>query len=133
MQVGLPENYPYKSPSIGFINRMYHPNVDESSGSVCLDVINQTWSPMYNLVNIFDVFLPQLLLYPNPADPLNTEAAQLLMKDKEKYEQRVREHVAQHATPSGAANVEERGKEDCSEASELSETSDLGLEGPESD
>ena len=88
---------------------------------------------MYNLVNIFEIFLPQLLLYPNPADPLNGEAAQLLMKDKDKYEQQVREHVAKHAAPSTSKNAEERVKEDCSEASELSETSDLGLEGPESD
>ena len=34
---------------------------DERSGSVCLDVINQCWSPMYDLINIFDVFLPQLV------------------------------------------------------------------------
>ncbi len=35
------------------------------------------------------MFLPQLLLYPNPTDPLNGEAANLMMTDKDKYEEKV--------------------------------------------
>src|SRR5213596_3305444 len=61
-----------------------------SSGSVCLDVINQTWSPMYDMINIFEVFLPQLLRYPNPTDPLNGEAAALLMREPKSYEAKVK-------------------------------------------
>lgn len=60
------------------------------SGSVCLDVINQTWSPMYDMVNIFEVFLPQLLRYPNPTDPLNGEAAALMMRDPKSYDAKVK-------------------------------------------
>lgn len=54
-----------------------------------MDVINQTWSPMYELKNVFDVFLPQLLMYPNPSDPLNGEAAHLMMTNKDKFDETV--------------------------------------------
>ena len=45
---------------------------------------------MYDMVNIFEVFLPQLLRYPNPTDPLNGEAAALMMRDKDSYENKVK-------------------------------------------
>ncbi|OHW90680.1 ubiquitin-conjugating enzyme [Colletotrichum incanum] len=102
VHVELPDQYPYKSPSIGFVNRIFHPNIDELSGSVCLDVINQTWSPMFDMINIFEVFLPQLLRYPNPTDPLNGEAAALMIREPKSYDAKVKEYVQKYASKDAA-------------------------------
>lgn len=98
LHVELPDNYPYKSPSIGFVNKIFHPNIDIASGSICLDVINSTWSPLYDLLNIVEWMIPGLLKEPNGSDPLNNEAANLQLKDKDAYEEKVREYIDKYAT-----------------------------------
>lgn len=123
VRVEMPDQYPIKSPSIGFTNKIYHPNIDENSGSVCLDVINQTWSPMFGLLNIFENFLPHLLRYANPSDPLNTEASNLMSKDEKLYNDRVKEYVnkfAQNITNEDPEyNEENKNDEDDDELSDV--------------
>ncbi|KAH7059499.1 ubiquitin-conjugating enzyme/RWD-like protein [Linnemannia elongata] len=131
VHVELPDQYPYKSPSIGFMNKIFHPNIDELSGSVCLDVINQTWSPMFDMINIFEVFLPQLLRYPNPTDPLNGEAAAMLMREAAGYELKVKEYVSRYATKEAAeySTEESSSDDDMSSVASFSDDDDApGLE-----
>ncbi|KAJ3170910.1 Ubiquitin-conjugating enzyme E2 8 [Irineochytrium annulatum] len=131
VHVELPDQYPYKSPSIGFMNKIFHPNIDELSGSVCLDVINQTWSPMYDMINIFEVFLPQLLRYPNPTDPLNGEAAALLMREPTLYEAKVKEYVTKYATKEvleSKEGEESEGDDDMSSVGDFSDDGAADLE-----
>jgi ubiquitin-conjugating enzyme E2 H len=64
------------------------------------------------LVNIFEIFLPQLLRYPNPSDPLNGEAAALLMRNPDQYVTRVKDYVKKYASQAAAEKAGEKGDED---------------------
>ena len=63
-----------------------HRNIETN----CLSMNFGKTSYCTELLNVFETFLPQLLMYPNPADPLNGEAAALLMNTPEEYKARVR-------------------------------------------
>ena len=57
-----------------------------------------------DLLNIFETFLPQLLLYPNPTDPLNGEAAALLMREPEAYSTKVKGVICMLLAPVRSAS-----------------------------
>ena len=93
------------------------------------------------MINIFEVFLPQLLRYPNPNDPLNGEAAALLMRHPKEYESKVKgehhgyqlrtansrnglEYVQRFATKE-AADAATDGNDDDDQDEEMSDVGSL--------
>jgi ubiquitin-conjugating enzyme E2 H len=93
ISVNFPKNYPFGSPSIGFVDRIYHPNVDYLSGTICLNVLNEEWKPIYTLSHIIETFIPQLLTYPNPDDPLNPDAAKLFKLNNKQFNRQVKTKI----------------------------------------
>lgn len=95
--IHLPERYPFVSPSMAFRTRIWHPNIEKDSGSICVNVLRDEWSPVLSLVSIFETYLPNLLACPNCKDPFNTEAASQMTEDESKYTEYVRWYTQKFA------------------------------------
>lgn len=84
-------DYPVRPPSVKFITPMYHPNIYRD-GKICIDILQQEWSPIQTIRTIL-ISIMSLLNDPNPASPANREAAELYNKNRDEYNNKVREHV----------------------------------------
>lgn len=69
--------FPARAPKTYFLTKMFHTNVSPESGWICLDVLNDRWSPMNNIDTLIQSII---LLLDDPAptgNHLNGEAAKL--------------------------------------------------------
>lgn len=85
------EEYPNKPPTVKFLSTMYHPNV-YNDGSICLDILQNQWSPIYDISAIL-TSIQSLLTDPNPNSPANSEAARLFAENRREYNRKVKEVV----------------------------------------
>ncbi|KAB8339038.1 hypothetical protein FH972_021974 [Carpinus fangiana] len=95
----FPTNYPYKAPTVLFKTPIYHPNID-FSGRICLDILKDKWSAIYNVQSVL-LSLQSLLGEPNNASPLNGQAAELWDSDMDEYKRLV---IARHVEPTDEDN-----------------------------
>ncbi|GIX95852.1 nedd8-conjugating enzyme UbcE2M [Caerostris darwini] len=81
-------NYPHEPPKVKCETMVYHPNID-LDGNVCLNILREDWKPVLT-INSIVYGLQYLFLEPNPEDPLNKEAAEVLQNNRRVFEQNVR-------------------------------------------
>ena len=95
LKITYPTEYPFKPPKVKFITPVFHPNIS-SRGTVCIDILAKAWSPAMTTSKIL-LSIISLLTAPNPDDPMDAHAANLLTNDPDKYIETVRDWTARFA------------------------------------
>ncbi|AOW01176.1 ubiquitin-conjugating enzyme/RWD-like protein [Yarrowia lipolytica] len=96
MVIKVPSDYPQSAPKAFFKTRIFHPNVQPSTGEVCVDTLKRDWTPTTSLCDIL-VTIRCLLVHPNPESALNEEAGKLLLEDYAAFSRTARLMTNVHA------------------------------------
>eukprot|EP01006_Ploeotia_vitrea_P049862 TRINITY_DN67388_c11_g1_i1.p1 TRINITY_DN67388_c11_g1~~TRINITY_DN67388_c11_g1_i1.p1 ORF type:complete len:172 (-),score=16.65 TRINITY_DN67388_c11_g1_i1:802-1317(-) len=117
LKMEFTEDYPNKPPKVTFLTKMFHPNI-YADGGICLDILQQQWSPIYDVSAIL-TSIQSLLTDPNPNSPANAEAAKLYRDNRRIYERKVKEMVEKTWEEEEGDDDDEDdddGKDDAAEA-----------------
>jgi len=88
--IEIPQNYPYDPPSVACKSMIFHPNIELSTGGVNIPILKlECWMPVLGIGSIIYA-LRMIFLDPNPDDPLNTEAAEMMIRQPLQFERNVR-------------------------------------------
>ncbi len=77
------DQYSITPPKVKCNTKIYHPNID-FLGNVCLNILKEDWKPTLNMAAV--IASVYFLFYdPNPKDPLNHDAAQIMRDNPEEF------------------------------------------------
>ncbi|KAI5191192.1 ubiquitin-conjugating enzyme E2 A [Nematocida minor] len=91
LKIQFTESYPQHPPEVSFITEIFHPNV-YPNGELCLDILKNRWNSAYGIGQVL-LCIQSLLNDPNTDSPANSEASELYLNNKLKYNNRVRDTV----------------------------------------
>ena len=94
----LPADYPNNPPKGFFTTKIFHPNIRQPSGEICVNTLKRDWQPTHGLRHILMV-IRCLLIEPFPESALNEEAGKLLLEDYDEYFRRAKMYTSIHAKP----------------------------------
>jgi len=119
--LNIPADYPTSPPTATFKTRIFHPNVAEETGAVCLETLKRDWDPKLTLKDIL-ITISCLLIQPNPDSALNQKAGALIQEDYDAFARqarlmtRIHAPVSEHLQPL-AQEARRRGEEDAGQSS----------------
>lgn len=96
LHLDIPPTYPQAPPTATFRTRLWHPNIDEATGAVCVETLKRDWSSTLKLKDVL-VTISCLLIQPNPASALNEDAGKLANEDWEGFCRRAKIMTGIHA------------------------------------
>lgn len=69
LHLKMPKDYPNSPPKATFRTKIWHPNVDESTGAVCVDTLKKDWESNLTLRDVLIVSFPISRFPLNPGLP----------------------------------------------------------------
>ena len=107
IRMNMPERYPFKPPTVNFMDKIFHPNISYTNGAVCVSILKEEpsggsreggyWNPALTIGGIL-LSIQSLLMDPNTSSPLNSEASTLYDRNVMAYNEKVRHDAVTYAT-----------------------------------
>jgi ubiquitin-protein ligase len=95
IEIILPRKFPYDPPKVVWNTNIWHPNIFQKN--VCVNILGKDWLPSMSITGVIET-LRNLLNYPNPNSPLNTQAAREMAKNVGEFTKTAKEYVKKYAT-----------------------------------
>lgn len=99
MKLALPGDFPSSAPKGFFLTKVFHPNIRQPSGEICVNTLKKDWQPTHGIRHILKV-IRCLLIQPFPDSALNEEAAKLMNEDYEEFAKHAKMMTSIHARPT---------------------------------
>ncbi|KAG7346560.1 ubiquitin-conjugating enzyme [Nitzschia inconspicua] len=113
LKLVLGMEFPMSPPRGFFLTKIYHPNVDMTTGAICVNTLKKDWTPDTSFSHVLSV-IRCLLIFPFPESSLNDEAGKLFMESYDEYSKRAHLMADVHGRPYSSADEgdEKRRKTD---------------------